>query len=776
MRSWLPLVLFVPCIASGVVAGEAPVADQPPLGVVESVADGIVALRFDAAVALAPGSVVAIYGPGTVEKHPLTKQVIVERRAEIAKAQVLDHAAGVHRARLAWLAGVPTKPAAIEAGMDAVPVPGAAPNAPPVVGEIAAVGATLQDAALIQVPVSDADGDAVRTTWSIDGPAGRCGRLTARTTAGGDQGWIAPGTPVTATLRGVVRDALGQESAFAVPLTAGPLGDDWRKRELKPFERFAGEPRPITALVRDARGAWWGADARGAVVRIAAGWTQERDVSFAKDSAPGRPVALVPRADLLWVLDADAREAVAYGPDFAPKRRVGGLDAPTDLAIDALGVLYIADQGLGGVQVHEPDGRLRCRLGQAGDGKDDFAALTRIDLAADGTLLALDARRRRVHRWDRAMRRLGTWDVPTDDKNPPVDVAAHPRGTLVLLASGKVLVTDAAGSAGASLPSLAQARMADDTGPAHSIAVDGDEIYATYPESSLVMRYAADGQPSGVRGGALAIGLKHAVDGRGRLLTLDEGTQTVRRFDAEGFRTGRFGGNARSGGVLVNAADLCVQPDGASFAVLDGKKQFVARFTGDAADEKPLVFAQPGRNNGQLGEAVGVAMDEAGRIYVLDLDLHRVAVFAADGGFLFNVGHYEKGKQPDELVEPALIAVAPAGDALYVYDADSYELKKFALDQAARSGSHVTNAGGKGDGLGQLRKPIGIGCDRIGLLYVCDAGRGDVQLLDFRGSNAVPVFARKAVDLGVKSPIGFCVSPDGQCYLTDGTRIIGARW
>lgn len=775
MRSWLPLVVSLMVSGAGIVAGEAADPVQPPLGVVESVADGMVALRFDAAVALLPGSMVAIYGPGTVEKHPLTKQVIVERRAEVAKAQVLGSGDGVHRARLAWLAGAPDKPVAIAAGMDAVPVPGVAPNAPPIVGTLAPAVATLQDLGTIQAPITDADGDVLRIEWSLDGPAGRCGRLSARTTASGELWWIAPGTPVEATLRGVARDALGQETAFAMPLRATPLAEDWRKRELKTFERFAGEARPLTTLVRDARGIWWAADG-AAVVRIAPGWTQERDVAFAKDSAPARPLALVPRADVLWVLDGGARAAIAYGYDFAPKRRVTGLDSPTDLAVDGDGAVYIADQGLGGVQVYEADGRLRCRLGQAGDGKDDFADVTRIDLAADGTVLALDARRRRVQRWDRSMRRLPTWEIPTDDKNPPVDLVAHPRGTLVLLASGKVLVTDAAGSASASLPSLAQARLADDTGPAAAIAVDGAEIYVTYPTASLIMRYAGDGQPSGVRGGALAVGLKHAVDGRGRLLTLDEDSQTVRRFDAEGFRVGQFGGTAKSGGVLVGAIDVAVQPDGGAFAVLDGKKQFVARFIGDAAAEKPQVFGQPGRNNGQIGEAVALAMDEAGRTYVLDLDLHRVAVFAVDGGFLFNVGHYEKGKQPDELVEPALLAVAPSGDALYVYDADSYEVKKFALDHQAKTGSHVTNAGGKGDGPGQLRKPVGLGCDRIGLLYVCDAGRGDVQLLDFRGSNAVPVFARKVGDLGVKSPTGFCVAPDGQCYLADGTRIIGARW
>jgi len=86
---------------------------------------------------------------------------------------------------------------------------------------------------------------------------------------------------------------------------------------------------------------------------------------------------------------------------------------------------------------------------------------------------------------------------------------------------------------------------------------------------------------------------------------------------------------------------------------------------------------------------------------------------------------------------PTRIAVAPAGDALYVYDRNTIEVKKFTLDQNTKSGVFQAIMGGKGDAPGQLRDVSGLACDRLGYLYVCDPRRQDVQLVDFTGSNPV---------------------------------------
>ena len=81
----LPLFVFLalPLLSAVLTAAEL------PLGVVEKVEAQQVLVRFDANVHLLPGSMLALYGAGRVEKHPLTKEVIIEARKLQAKAQIL---------------------------------------------------------------------------------------------------------------------------------------------------------------------------------------------------------------------------------------------------------------------------------------------------------------------------------------------------------------------------------------------------------------------------------------------------------------------------------------------------------------------------------------------------------------------------------------------------------------------------------------------------------------------------------------------------------------
>ncbi len=122
------------------------------------------------------------------------------------------------------------------------------------------------------------------------------------------------------------------------------------------------------------------------------------------------------------------------------------------------------------------------------------------------------------------------------------------------------------------------------------------------------------------------------------------------------------------------------------------------------------------------------------------------------------------------------MAVSPAGDAAYVYDYDTYELKKFALDQAKKEGVHVNNTGGKGDGPAQFRSVVGLGIDRMGLLYALDDSRDDLQVIDFRGSNAVAGPIRKVSDLGIDSAGQLGVSPDGRFIVAYDGAFTGWRW
>ncbi len=687
----------------------------------------------------------------------------------------------------------PTAPAASTAsavpaagGVPAVAVPApvaAAPAAPPALTVSAnAVTAAAETSAVVTVTAQAADAQApLSFRWSLTGPTGAAGRLEARTTGVSSVRWSAPGRPGPVALAVVARDAAGHEASAQVALTAGAPGDA-RGQDLLAFARWGGDgERALSRLGRDDAGTWCATGADGIrVLRIAAGWQGASEVpnalaavvpSATKNQARGI-IAAVPFRQELYLLGPTA--VAVLGPDGSHRRDLGALVAPSDLAIAADGTVYVADQGQGGVAVYEADGRFRCRLGRAGDGADDFSGLTRIALSADGGVIALDAAHKRIQRFDHALRRLPAWPVPAEAKADAVAVAARPAGVALLLANGQVLPLDGDGKALAPWVALADTGLARDPGRAVDLCVDaGGEAFVTFA-GGVVARYGADGAFTGVRSAALHGGDTWSADGAGRLYQLDRASGWLYVCDSEGWRQLRLGGPQADHGTFAEAMAVAAAPDGSSVAVLDHGRRAVVRFDPAHPLAVPLVFGQRGRNNGQFDDPADLAVDEAGRTYVLDASLARVSVFDAKGVFLFAFG--SPGRGADALRDPKLLAVSAGGDAAYVYDDAHQEIKKFTLDFHALRAAHVTNTGGRGDDLGQIRALVALHCDRLGLLYLADSSRGDVQVIDFRGNSAVPVLARTAAELGLRKVGGMGISPDGQVWVSGGDQLVGLGW
>ncbi len=767
--------VLLPALALFVGALQAPLgAADLPLGVIEQADKGTALIRFDASVKLLPGSMLAIYGPGPLKKHPLTKEVLIDERVVVAKAQVIDANDPTRvSARLTWIGAAPA------VGFDVVPLPKeAAPNAAPALtAAVPAITARAASTVKIALPLSDPDGDVVAYTWVLDGAPGQSGVLGARTTTVPETTWTAPGLPGKATAVVTARDALGQELVTRVELSA-TADDNWRAREPRLFASLgAGRQPALTRMTREPAGTWLGITTNGVIERFAAGWMSSAPVAFAKDKGPSRPVTAQAVGKELHVLDSGRRAVLVYGADGNPLREYGASSSPTDLVIAPDGTAFIADQDGGGVLVYEANGAFRLRLGRSGKGPDSFTGLTRLALSRGGELYCLDAVQAQVQRFDRFHRRLPEWKLQTDAKNPPVDIAVHAKGVLILLASGQILVADGKGQTPQAWKGLGDVGLVPRAGLASAFTVDAaGEVFVTYPDYGHVARYSADGVFSGVAGAALWTQSVYALDGQGRTLGLDQSSGMLSLFDQDGFLLTRIGGLVRSGGVLTRAGAMAVAPDGLSAVVLDTSEMHVVRYDLANPKAKPLVFAQPGKNNGQFQAPHAVALDAAGRSYVLDSKQHRVQVFDVAGSFLFSFGRYERGKQPDELSEPIHVAVSPAGDAAYVYDYDTYEVKKFALDQAKKEGVHVNNTGGKGSGPGQFRSVVGLAVDRMGLLYVLDDSREDLQVLDFRGSNAVAGPVRKISELGLTDVGQLAVSPDGRFVVTYDGALVGWRW
>ena len=469
------------------------------------------------------------------------------------------------------------------------------------------------------------------------------------------------------------------------------------------------------------------------------------------------------------IIGASSRSIFFCAPNGTVERALNTSPKATDIAVASDGTIYVADQSAGGVMVLEADGAVRARLGRAGESADSFKQLARVVVDASDVVYALDSAQLQIHRFDPQHRRAGIWSLePIAEDASVVDMAWHPKGLVVLWSTGQAQQFSASGEVVATWETLAGNGVVEKRAPT-GFAIDRSGMAVMcFPRDGILARY--QGERVSIRGAKWWDHDLIAADGRGHLVTFEATSGDLRVFDASGWLVQRFGGYERKGGVLNRPSAMALSHDGKVLAILDKSKYAVYCFNMDAPQTKPLVFGQKGRNAGQFRDPIALCVDINGDIFVTDEDQHRIHQFDKTGAFKKSFGSYDRGREPSEVVEPALIAAAPDGRTVYVYDADHYEIQKFV------DGEYIGSAGGRGRELGQLSRPVAMACDREGLLYVVDSSRYDMQVMDFRGNNAVTLVAVPTKELGISSPSGLALNPDGMPWIASDGRVVGLNW
>ncbi|MCB1017308.1 MAG: carboxypeptidase regulatory-like domain-containing protein [Acidimicrobiales bacterium] len=147
-----------------------------------------------------------------------------------------------------------------------------------------------------------------------------------------------------------------------------------------------------------------------------------------------------------------------------------------------------------------------------------------------------------------------------------------------------------------------------------------------------------------------------------------------------------------------------------------------------AVDDPPAAIGGWGSQGGGPGQFQfpwGVAVDQAGDVYVADRDNHRIQVFSASGQLLRQWGTY--GEAPGEFRNPYGLAMS-ADDHLYVADTSNNRVQVFTT-----SGQYVTEWGSYGYTAGLFKYPQGVAIDSVGDVYVADGENHRVQKFDADG-------------------------------------------
>ena len=177
---------------------------------------------------------------------------------------------------------------------------------------------------------------------------------------------------------------------------------------------------------------------------------------------------------------------------------------------------------------------------------------------------------------------------------------------------------------------------------------------------------------------------------------------------------------------------------------------------------------------GDLGKPLGIAVDGAGNLYVVDNGLKRVAVYDRDGRFRGAFG----GR--DVLDRPTGIAVSRDGSRAYVVDVGGVRSENHTVHVFdPRDGRLLHAIGSRGKGPGELNLPRDVALGPDGLLYVSDGGNFRVQVFTPEG-RFVRAWGEPGMRYGQFSrPKGIATDTEGKVYVVDAAfgnfQIFGAE-
>jgi sugar lactone lactonase YvrE len=388
------------------------------------------------------------------------------------------------------------------------------------------------------------------------------------------------------------------------------------------------------------------------------------------------------------------------GPAAAAK-----IAGPEAVAVDASGILYIADTWNERIRCVTPDGIINTvagtgAFGYSGDGGSAtgsvFAYPLRVTADAAGNVYVADFGNARIRRF--AIR--GTIATIAGSDNP-MDNAPAAEGR-ILNPSGLAVGPD--GTVFVSDTGFQRVRSVSADGLIHTVAGDG------------TMGSSGDGGPATKAELNGPMGL--AVDAAGNLHIADSINHSVRTVGTDGtIRT--LGGRValqRPSGVAADAAGAVYIADAGRHMVFKvapgGTTTTVAGtgLTGFSGDGGPGISAA-------LNSPAGVAVDAAGNVYVADTGNNRIRRVALDGTITTIAGTGVAGSLGDgglateaQLNEPAGVAADLSGN-VYIADTQNSRVRLTRPDGSIRT------VAGPEDGIAM---PQAVALDAAGRVYVCD--------------------------------------------------------
>jgi hypothetical protein len=340
-------------------------------------------------------------------------------------------------------------------------------------------------------------------------------------------------------------------------------------------------------------------------------------------------------------------------------------------------------------------------------------------------------------------------------------------GVLVLDAHGNLYAArrDGVFKMDASLPSMRKI-------PARVAGTEGEWRYSGDGASALTARM----NPRGI-----------AVDAAGQLYLADSANHRIRKVDASGVITTVAGNGVRGysgdggpaadaqldepSGVVVDAAGNLYIADGTTrgknrIRRVDAATGVIATVAGNGSqgysgDGGPATSAQ-------FHSLGGMALDQAGNLYIADNFNNRIRMVSAKTGMITTVagtgavGHSGDGDLAThaQLNNPLAVAVSPKGD-LYIADSYNYRIRRVTRATGTIATLEEDSTALYSDG--QHGFPCALALDAMGNLYIVDSGISRIRQAPLVAAK----WSRRAQ--GFSGPHGFANATSGSGLIINVT-------
>ncbi|MFB3888040.1 MAG: 6-bladed beta-propeller [Candidatus Bathyarchaeia archaeon] len=301
-----------------------------------------------------------------------------------------------------------------------------------------------------------------------------------------------------------------------------------------------------------------------------------------------------------------------------------------------------------------------------------------------------------------------------------------------------------------------------DVGRYSSIALDsaGNPRIAYNNVSNGDLKYAKDINPNP----NITSWVTEVVDNAGNLgygpsLALDSaGNPRIAYNDLSQYSyISQWGTLGAGNGEFNNTAGIAVDNAGYVY-VSDRSNNRVQKFTSNGT--YVTQWGSLGTGNGQFNATSGIAVDNAGYVYVADSFNCRIQKFTVDGTYVKQWGSNGTG---DGQFNNVLFEIA-VDNAGYVYAADNgnFRVQKFTSD-----GVYVTQWGTNGTGNDQFRGVFGVAADSSGYVYTTDWTLNRVQKFTNDGTYVTQWGTTGSANGQFRSPRAIAVDSSGSVYVTD---------